>query len=233
VKLLLPRAKQDALSAKAHLQAMGHEVIVAPVFVFQALDYSLPENLNAVFATSVNALRALKASDLRRLESTPLYLSGAKTLQIAHELGFTKAEKLASTASELTEKITAMVAALQASVYLAGKDRTLEVQLFAPKGVITLVETYEMIAAQSFAPDVLAEIKAPQDLGVLLYSKRMARIFCALWAEQNLGYQPQFFCLSQAVADEVRLSFANATCVISQQADEESLFAALEHQNQT
>ncbi len=219
--LLVTRPEPDARRLAKRLAERGHDVTLAPLFSIHFLQcprFSL-EGIQALVATSRNGLRALAATPLlaaaRRL---PLFSVGAATTQLGESLGFQTIHTGTQSARSLPQLIARRAEPRAGPLlHLAGRhlahDPTAELARFGFQ--LQRVVLYESVAADKFAPDVVATLHNGDVDGVLLMSRRSAQQFARLTRIHNL--QPAiskltYFCLSKPIADALHEALGEATC---------------------
>src|SRR5262249_51189761 len=124
MRLLITRPEPDALKLQALLESAGHEATVEPLLSVSFADNETIdlESVQALIATSRNALRALKVTPhLARARSLPLFAVGTATAAEARSLGFETVITGAGTAAELVAHIvSALDPAAGLIVHLSG-----------------------------------------------------------------------------------------------------------------
>ena len=111
MRLLVTRPEPDALRLRAALEERGHEATVEPLLSvsFEDTDAIELDGVQALIATSRNALRALKAHPLRgEARKLPLFAVGRATAAEARALGFEMVVTGAGTAQELVAHIVSV-----------------------------------------------------------------------------------------------------------------------------
>jgi uroporphyrinogen-III synthase len=209
MRLLVTRPEPDALKLRAALEEHGHEATVEPLLSlsFDDTDPIDLEGVQALIATSRNALRALKLHPLRaEARRLPLFAVGKATAAEARAMGFEMVVTGAGTAHELVAHI-ASVSEPSAGLlmHLAG-DRLagdlrgdLELQGFR----VVQPVVYRMRPATALSEDTVEQLAMGEIEGVILLSPQTASIYAALIAKQGLTAVArglEHFCLSQAVA---------------------------------
>lgn len=185
MRLLILRPEPGSTATAKRAQAMGFEVLVAPLFAVRPCAWTLPETaLDAVMLTSANAARALAPLD-PRLAALPAYAVGAKTGAAATAAGFADVRAGAAGVAELVARAAAD--GVRRLLHLAGADRT----AFDPAGV-------EIVARTVYASETVEPPPAlpAGDAVALLHSARAARRFAELVAPARFAVA----CLSPAVA---------------------------------
>ncbi len=165
---------------------MGFTPLLSPVLEIVGTGAAIPRGpFDAVLATSAKGLEfCAEPGESRTL---PLHAVGARTAQIAKELGW-RPDLLAGDARGLPPLIHARYATPARFLYLAGHDRQsdLETGLRAAGHDVTIVETYEARAATALAPAALEALAKGEIAAALHYSKRSAEIFVKLSRDAGL-----------------------------------------------
>ena len=165
MRLLVTRPLPGGDATAALLVVRGHDAIVAPLMVTEALDWSPPATPpQAIMLTSAFAARLAKAPPW---PGVPAYVVGAATAKAARSAGFADIRDGGGTAQMLLDTVTA--AGVTDLLHLAGEDRTFVV---IPAG---LTVTTRIVYRARLLP--LAALP-PVDW-VLLYSARTAGHFAA------------------------------------------------------
>lgn len=209
MRLLVTRPEPDALKLRAALEEHGHEATVEPLLTvsFADTDPIDLDGVQALIATSRNAVRALKAHPLRSdARKLPLFAVGRATAAEARALGFEMVVAGAGTAEQLVQHIVSVadpVAGLL--VHLAGDtlagDLKGELELHGFRVEQPVV--YRMHAARALSEDTVEQLAMGEIEGVILMSPQTATIYATLMRKQGLGAVARtltHFCLSEAVA---------------------------------
>lgn len=209
MRLLLTRAEQDAARTREKLKALGHRVLLSPVIEVVGTGAEWPDGVvDAVVATSAHAF-ALPLPGLlpesRRL--LPLFLVGARTEESARANDFHGEALVAPTGAALADEMSRRTLKARRFVYLAGRDRKVEVEA-ALQGMdrqVELVEVYQARPVTQPQPESVRIWRDNQMEGVLHFSRRSASLFLkmALAAGCDVA-RPVHFCLSEDVATPLR-----------------------------
>jgi uroporphyrinogen-III synthase len=180
-RVLVLRAREDALRTSDKLRAMGFTPVVSPVLEIAATGAAIPPgDYDAVLASSAKGVEC--AGDAAQgYMALPFHAVGAKTAKAATARGW-RAGIVAGNAEAILPLLLAHYAAPAHFLYLAGRDRqpTLEAGLRAGGHVITPVNTYEAHAAAALRDEALAALAAGEIETALHYSRRSAEIFLSL-----------------------------------------------------
>ena len=209
MRLLVTRPEPDALKLQALLEDMGHEATVEPLLQvsFDTADTINLDGVQALIATSRNALRALKATPiLAQARSLPLFAVGKATASEARALGFEMVVTGAGTARELITHIVSVVdPAAGLLAHLAGDALAVDLKRELEPHGFRVVEfrVYRMQPVTSFAEEVVQQLEMGEIDGVILLSPRTASVYVRLVGEHGLARSVRplpHFCLSDAVA---------------------------------
>lgn len=185
-RVLVLRAREDAERTASRLRAMGFTPLLSPVLEIVGTGAAIPRGpFDAVLATSAKGLEFCAAPG--ELRSLPLHAVGARTAQIARELGW-RPDLFAGDARALLPLILARHVTPARFLYLAGRDRQneLETGLRAAGHDVTIVETYEARAATALAPAALEALAKGEITAALHYSRRSADIFVKIARDAGL-----------------------------------------------
>ena len=186
-RVLVLRAREDAERTASRLRAMGFTPLLSPVLEIVGTGAAIPRGpFDAVLATSAKGLEfCAEPGDLR---TPPLHAVGARTAQIARELGW-RPDLVAGDARGLSPLIHGRYERPARFLYLAGRDRQneLETGLRAAGHDVTVVETYEARAVTALAPAALEALAKGEIAAALHYSRRSAEIFVKLARDAGLA----------------------------------------------
>jgi uroporphyrinogen-III synthase len=238
--ILVTRPDPDGPATAKSLQALGFEVLLAPMLRFEPVPFLDDDDISygAVIVTSANALRAvgteLSGSKLLKL---PLFAVGEHTADAARDAGFREVTVAQGDAGALRDLVLASVKAKRLNkaaqlLYLAGADlaRDLAGELGEKGFTVVIHTTYRMVPASRLPREVCDAFMAGKVEAILHYSRRSARAFLdaarAGGVEISALALPQC-CISGSVASI--LHDAGATQVVAPASpDENALFEALE-----
>ncbi len=225
MRLLVTRPATDAAKIAKRLRGLGHSVHIAPLIQIHYLQNILwPDKPPMAFAiTSANGVRALikleKEFQLKykqKPQNVPVFAVGPTTAKAARIGGWREVFISEGTVSALIETIASEYSAQGVASLSASKVKAAGKTLWHISGDITAgnlvgglqerglparrISLYEAVAAKTMPQRIMQRLSSYE--GVLLYSKRSARIFTDLTKSQ--GIKPIAYCLSQPIADEVR-----------------------------
>jgi uroporphyrinogen-III synthase len=204
MKIAVTRPEEDADPLRAKLEAMGHQVVMAPLMTIRPrTEVEIPRRRwQAIAVTSANGIRALPEG--HGLQEFRTLTVGPQSLKAALAAGFS-AEAHGGDVNGLASFIrSALVPGAGPILYLSGAETAgdLEGQLKAAGFDCHRAALYDAVPAES-----LGAAEKPLQNGdidaVLLYSPRSARIWLALAEAAGLVAQAAHirnFCLSRNVA---------------------------------
>lgn len=102
-KVLITRSLIDALPIAEALKERGQDPLVSPLFKVIFYPLSEIESAQGLIVTSKNALRAIESYE--SLKTYPLFGVGDQTIELAHQLGFTKTWSAAGDGKSLLELV--------------------------------------------------------------------------------------------------------------------------------
>jgi uroporphyrinogen-III synthase len=180
-RVLVLRAREDATRTAGKLREMGFEPVLSPVLEIVATGAALPEgHYDAVLASSAKGVECL-GEQSASLKALPFHAVGAKTAAVAKACGF-RPDIIAGNAEAILPLLLERYATPAQFLYLAGRDRQpmLEAGLRAAGHVVTAINVYEALAAETLTDEARAMIEAGA-IGIALhYSRRSVDIFLAL-----------------------------------------------------
>ena len=210
MRLLVTRPERESKALAAELEALGHDVIAAPLLSIHFLDdVSLPQrDWQALLVTSANGARALGRSADPRLKKVPVLAVGEASAAAARAEGFPDVRAAEGDVHAL-ERLAARVLdpaggpLFHAAGSVVAGD--LKAMLEARGFEVVRLALYEA-QKQALPEAALEALKAGQIDGVLLFSPRTAGQFALLVREAGIDSAlggVTAFCLSAAVAREL------------------------------
>lgn len=211
--VLVTRPEADAIEFKSEIEALGHDVTLAPMLTIECLpiDPSALENVQAIVVTSRNGLRALAASGPpAHVLNLPLFAVGPATAACAEDMGFSNIATGSGAASALVPLIASRAGPAGGPIlYLAGDDvafdlsTPLENQGFEVRKLVT----YRALTVSSFAPETVRLIAEGRIDAVILMSQRTATAFSKAIVGAGLEERCRKLtcvCISQNVAQALK-----------------------------
>ena len=210
MRVLVTRPEPAASRTAARLRALGHEVVVAPLLVPRAVEWSLPPGDWQALAFTSSSGPAFGGEGLCALTHLPTYAVGDATAAAARDAGFTAVRSARGDASAVFS--LAASDGIERLLHLAGRDRS---AASVPAGLtVGVVAVY----AADFAP----QLPAFEGDVVLLYSARTAAHFATLFDGDRARIA--LAALSPQVAAAAGTGWARV--VVAGEATEDALFAA-------
>ena len=234
MRVAVTRPEEDAGPLTARLEAMGHQVVMAPLLTIKPRDgIAIPDlPWQAIAVTSANGIRALPAG--HGLTAFRTLTVGPQSLTAARAAGFS-AEAHGGDVDGLAAFIGAELdPAAGPILYLSGAETAgdLEAQLAAAGFDCRRVVLYDAAPADSLGAAEGALRSGNLD-AVLLYSPRSARIWRGLAEQAGLADQAarlSHLCLSRNVAAALP---AGWNVAVSASPDEAAILELLEQTGRT
>ena len=210
MRLLNTRPTEDALSLTAALEAMGHEVISAPLLSIEDVEGDLPDlaDVYGLLATSANGLRAFAGKSDRR--DLKVFAVGDATARTASAKGFDDVSTASGDVDALADLVKATCQPADGILlHVAGSAVAGDLggNLDAAGYKVQRLVLYKALVA-GVLPDQVEKMLTAGDLdGVMLYSPRTAATFVALVQAAGLEKAcatADVWCLSPAVANKAR-----------------------------
>jgi uroporphyrinogen-III synthase len=237
VKVLVLRAEPSATRTRRALAALGHEAVLAPLAAIVALaGGGIPPGedgrpYGAVIAASASALAMVAEESRPLLAGLPAMVVGARTAEMARELGLHLPWPIYRTALDLAAAL-ATNRPQGPVLYLVGRERRPEIEAalrrHAPE--FRLVELYAARTAERLPESAGSGLRLGEIGAVLHYSARSADAYVKLATREGLlveALAPLQLCLSAAVGRP--LAAAGAPRLrISPAPDEAHLLALLQ-----
>lgn len=205
MRVLLTRPEADALAFAALLRARGHEAVIAPLM--RVHFHPGPEvglaGVQAVLATSANAVRALAGRTRRR--DVPVFAVGPQTEREARARGFADVRNADGDAHALLEATIRWARPRDGTLlHIRGAESSRELEtLLCHEGFDVRGEAlYDVSAETALPPDVVRQIGEGRIDAVMMFSPRSARIFRQLAAAARIDTRAMIaICISRAAAD--------------------------------
>jgi uroporphyrinogen-III synthase len=247
MRLLITRPEPDNARTAAALRAQGHEVVLAPLLLIEAVqdadlgaDLGTPPSARssarsssqswaAILITSASGVRAL-AGHPRRAEllALPVLAVGQASGDAARAAGFADVSSGDGNADDLAQLAAQRFAGVRLPLlYLAGEDRSSDLAgALAVRGLaVRTVVIYRAAKAGRFPPTARAALEQGQIDGVLHFSRRSVESYIDCGRDIiGPALKPVHYCLSVRAAEPLRLAGAERIWVASQP-DEASLLA--------
>ena len=198
MKLIITRPQEDCASISAALRERGHEVVLSPLIkITPRLDVVVPAMpYQAVCLTSANAVRHLPTGVSRKLSAFTL---GAQSASAAAAAGFGHIEAKGGNVEGLAANV---IRALKPEngplLYISGQETSGDLAGILRKAGFSVVKLVAYDAVPLHLTLSAAEVAACN--GVLLYSKRSAKIWVEGIKQIDLFPRLSHFCLSAQIA---------------------------------
>ena len=223
MKLIITRPQDDCASISAALVERGHDVVLSPLIkITSRLGVEVPVlPYQALCLTSANAARHLPAGVSRNLHAFTL---GAQSASAANAAGFEHVEAKGGNVEGLAANV---IRALKPEngplLYISGQETSGDLAGILRKAGFSVVKLVAYDAMPLRLALSAAEVAACD--GVLLYSRRSAKI----WFEEikRLDFFPRLshFCLSAQIAQALPKQWPIRT---AQEPTESSLLALID-----
>lgn len=232
-RVLVTRPQPGAAATAARLETRGYAAVVLPLTEIRPLaaTWPDPETVDAVAATSANALRHAPPARLAAFAGRPCFVVGAETATAARDAGFAAPVVGPGDAEGLVRTVTAALGKGRI-MFACGRQRreTFEQGLRAAGLAVEPVETYEAVAIER-TDEVVAEALggAPVE-AALLHSAGAAEILAGMTARAPLALlfaATRFLCLSPRIADALE-GVGRERILVADAPNETALLAGLD-----
>jgi uroporphyrinogen-III synthase len=207
MRLVVTRPEEDARPLAARLRALGHQVLVEPMLAI-AIDRDVVlahGPWQAILVTSANAIRALAGRpEVAGLLAVPVLAVGTASADAAREAGFATVTGADGDLDALASLVRATIGPGDGRLlYVTGQTVSGDLAgMLGREGYEVVRQVlYDAVAADRLSRPLADAIRAGTVDGVLLFSKRTARIWAAAIRREGLGAAAiGHFCLSPAIA---------------------------------
>ncbi|HWG04422.1 MAG TPA: uroporphyrinogen-III synthase [Beijerinckiaceae bacterium] len=210
MRILVTRPKQAAERTAARLDALGQEVLIAPVLEITATGAVPPaKTFDGTLVTSAEAIARLDRATTSALRTLPMFVVGERTAKAAVAAGFADVRTVATDAQQLGETIISEFHDRTQWLYLAGRNRKphLETALVASGCSVETIIVYEARPVASLPLLARKALREGRIDAVLHYSRRSATILRDLAAAAGLSEaarRPIHLCISEDTAAALR-----------------------------
>jgi uroporphyrinogen-III synthase len=180
-RVLVLRAREDALRTSEALRAIGFTPVISPVLEIAATGAPVPPgDYDAVLASSAKGVECA-GDGAERHKALPFHAVGVKTARTAEARGW-RPDIVAGAAEAILPLLLARYVRPAHFLYLAGRDRQAELEAGLSRAGhrITAVNVYEAQAAESLSHDAQLALGAGEIEAALHYSRRSVEIFLKL-----------------------------------------------------
>jgi uroporphyrinogen-III synthase len=230
-RVMVTRPIDEAVATATRLQAAGHEPVIEPLLRITPTGAPLPAGgFDGTIVTSANAIAALVGRDGCVLElpilDLPMLAVGRRTAAAARAAGFRDVTFAGRDVDALVGTVSAEWESPRRILYLAGTDRSADLEArLSPLGhQVVIAEVYQATQAERFTPAGAAALTSHAVGAVLHFSARSAEAFVA----SSRGILPLergdlvHLCLSGRVADILRRAGA-ARVLVAERPEEDAL----------
>jgi uroporphyrinogen-III synthase len=205
MRILLTRPVEDSQRTVQKLQALGHHVLVAPLFEIAPLEHHLSSEADVLLATSANAIRSCKAHLIAPYVDKPFFSVGDATATAARQAGFTNVISAGADSKALVQIVGEKLSDGISLLYLAGRPRRDElIQELNGRYQLETVETYETPASATLPETIAAALGRNEIDAVMHFSPRAAKVFMDLSDVAGLSHAIALIhhiCISKAATD--------------------------------
>jgi uroporphyrinogen-III synthase len=178
MRVVVTRPQADSERTAASLEALGHEVLVAPLMRIEPVAVDLARTWGAIVITSANALQAVPAT-ADGVKTLPVFAVGDRSAEAARRAGFAEVNSANGDIRDLVRLVAARAVGAKAPLlYLAGEDRSGDlVAQLAAHGIDAEMKVVYRIVAEVFPPVLAAALESGDVDAVLHFSRRSAELF--------------------------------------------------------
>jgi uroporphyrinogen-III synthase len=178
MRVVVTRPQADSERTAASLEALGHEVLVAPLMRIEPVAVDLAGTWSAIVITSANALQAVPAP-ADGVKTLPVFAVGDRSAEAARRAGFAEVNSANGDIRDLVRLVAARAVGAKAPLlYLAGEDRTGDlVAQLAAHGIDAEMKVVYRVVAEVFPPVLAAALESGDVDAVLHFSRRSAELF--------------------------------------------------------
>ena len=178
MRVVVTRPQADSERTAVALEALGHEVLVAPLMRIEPVAVDLAGTWSAIVITSANALQAVPAT-ADGVKPLPVFAVGDRSAEAARRAGFAEVSSANGDIKGLLRLVAARAVGAKAPLlYLAGEDRAGDlVAQLAARGIEAEMKVVYRIVAEVFPPVLAAALESGDVDAVLHFSRRSAELF--------------------------------------------------------
>jgi len=178
MRVVVTRPQADSERTAAALEALGHEVLVAPLMRVEPVAVDLAGTWSAIVITSANALQAIPAT-ADGVKTLPVFAVGDRSAEAARRAGFSEVSSANGDIKDLVRLVAARAVGAKAPLlYLAGEDRAGDlVAQLAAHGIDAEMKVVYRTVAEAFPPVLAAALESGDVDAVLHFSRRSAELF--------------------------------------------------------
>ena len=178
MRVVVTRPQADSERTAAALEALGHEVLVAPLMRVEPIAVDLAGTWSAIVITSANALPAIPAT-ADGIKTLPVFAVGDRSAEAARRAGFAEVSSANGDIKDLVRLVAARAVGAKAPLlYLAGEDRSGDlVAQLAARGIDAEMKVIYRVVAEVFSSVLAAALESGDVDAVLHFSRRSAELF--------------------------------------------------------
>lgn len=178
MRVVVTRPQADGERTAAALEALGHEVLVAPLMRIEPVVADLAGTWSAIVITSANAVQTVPAA-ADRVKTLPVFAVGDRSAEAARRAGFSEVNSANGDIKDLVRLVAARAVGGKAPLlYLAGEDRAGDlVAQLAAHGIDAEMKVVYRTVPEVFPPVLAAALEAGDVDAVLHFSRRSAELF--------------------------------------------------------
>jgi len=178
MRVVVTRPQTDSERTAVALEALGHEVLVAPLMRIEPVAVDLAGTWSAIVITSANALQAVPAT-ADGVKTLPVFAVGDRSAEAARRAGFSEVSSANGDIKDLVRLVAARAVGAKAPLlYLAGEDRAGDlVAQLAAHGIDAEMKVVYRTVAEAFPPVLAAALESGDVDAVLHFSRRSAELF--------------------------------------------------------
>jgi len=227
MRVVVTRPQAESERTAAALEALGHEVLVAPLMRVEPVAVDLAGTWSAIVITSANALPSIPAT-AGGVKTLPVFAVGDRSAEAARRTGFAEVSSANGDIRDLVRLIAARAVGAKAPLlYLAGEDRSGDlVAQLAAHGIDVEIKVVYRIDAEVFPPVLAAALESGDVDAVLHFSRRSAELFVEGARSSGVAgpaADVRHLCLSSQVAEPL----AGASRIAVAARPEEAVLIAL------
>ncbi len=203
MRVVVTRPQADGERTAATLEALGHEVLVAPLMRIDPVAANLAGTWSAIVITSANALQAAPDTADKTL---PVFAVGDRSAEAARRAGFAKVSSANGDIKDLIRLVAARTVGARAPLlYPAGEERAGDlVAQLAACGIDAEMKIVYRAVVEAFPPVLAAALESGDVDAVLHFSRRSAELFVEGARASGVAGPAQdvrHLCLSSQVAE--------------------------------
>lgn len=190
MRVLVTRPLDDAGPTATELARLGHDALIAPLFVvrFSQGPEIVHENAQAILVTSGNGVRALCRRSKHR--DVPLFAVGTHTAALARSAGFENVIDAEGDSAALAREVLYRLRPKEGPLVLVRAKHAspeLEIALGSAGFEVVLSTAYEAAAVSELPPKACQALRSRSLDATLLFSPRSAAVFAACVRHSGLA----------------------------------------------